>query len=55
MCTSNHNILTKTIIITVNDEPVGRKLIIDSVTYAPVIETDSAQHMHKMEINPPAV
>ncbi|GGH56740.1 hypothetical protein [Paenibacillus silvae] len=55
MCTSDHNTLTKTIIITVNGEPVGRKLIIDSVTYAPVPETDCVQYMHNMEINPPAV
>ena len=31
---------TKTIMITVNGEPIGRKLIIDSVTYAPIAETE---------------
>ncbi|WP_186331429.1 hypothetical protein [Paenibacillus xylanexedens] len=55
MYASNQNASTKTIMITLNGEPVGRKLIIDSVTYAPVDQTDSAQYLHKMEHNHPAV
>ncbi|MGF6356412.1 hypothetical protein ABIE27_004330 [Paenibacillus sp. 4624] len=55
MYVSNQSTSTKTIMITLNGEPVGRKLIIDSVTYAPVAETDNAQYMHKMEHNHPAV
>ncbi|WP_342554589.1 hypothetical protein [Paenibacillus sp. FSL R7-0652] len=55
MYVSNQTTATKTIMITVNGEPVGRKLIIDSVTYAPVSETDSTQYMHKMEIDHSAV
>ena len=55
MYVSNQSASTKTIMITLNGEPVGRKLIIDSVTYAPVNQTDSAQYMHKIEHNHPAV
>lgn len=55
MYVPNESTSTKTIMITLNGEPVGRKLIIDSVTYAPVAETDSAQYMHKMEHNQQAV
>lgn len=55
MYASNQNTSTKTIMITLNGEPVGRKLIIDSVTYAPVAETDSVQYMHKIECNNRAV
>ena len=55
MYVSNQSTSTKTIMITLNGEPVGRKLIIDSVTYAPVAETDSVQYMHKLERNHSAV
>ncbi|WFR62623.1 hypothetical protein P9222_31455 [Paenibacillus amylolyticus] len=55
MYTAEQNTSTKTIMITVNGEPVGRKLVIDSVTYAPVIEADGTQVLHKMGINHPTV
>ncbi|MFX3651148.1 MAG: hypothetical protein ACE3K2_05015 [Paenibacillus sp.] len=55
MYTANQNTSTKTIMITVNGEPVGRKLVIDSVTYAPVIEADGAHILHKMGIDHPTV
>ncbi|MEK4662123.1 hypothetical protein MHH93_09515 [Priestia sp. FSL H7-0729] len=55
MYTANQNTSTKTIMITVNGEPVGRKLVIDSVTYAPVIEADGTQVLHKMGMNHPTV
>ncbi|MBT2287375.1 hypothetical protein J7E78_28190 [Paenibacillus polymyxa] len=55
MYTTDQNTSTKTIMITVNGEPVGRKLVIDSVTYAPVNEADGAQHLHKMGIGRPTV
>ncbi|WP_405155596.1 hypothetical protein [Paenibacillus sp. FSL K6-0108] len=41
---------TKTIKITVNGEPIGRELIIDSITYAPITEPDSIQDLHKIGI-----
>ncbi|MFS0870703.1 hypothetical protein [Paenibacillus xylanilyticus] len=40
MYTTEQTTPTKTIMITVNGEPIGRKLIIDSVTYAPVTEPE---------------
>ncbi|MEK4074706.1 MULTISPECIES: hypothetical protein [Paenibacillus] len=55
MYTADQNTSTKTIMITVNGEPVGRKLVIDSVTYAPVNEADSVQYLHKMGIDHPTV
>ncbi|WP_181151035.1 hypothetical protein [Paenibacillus sp. PCH8] len=55
MYTADQNTSTKTIMITVNGEPVGRKLVIDSVTYAPIAEADSVQYLHKMGMNQPNV
>ncbi|WP_340019496.1 hypothetical protein [Paenibacillus sp. FSL H3-0457] len=55
MYTTDQNTSTKTIMITVNGEPVGRKLVIDSVTYAPVNEVDGVQYLHKMGIDHPTV
>ncbi|WP_186333534.1 hypothetical protein [Paenibacillus xylanexedens] len=51
MYAADQNTSTKTIIITVNGEPVGRKLVIDSVTYAPVTKADVTQYLHKMGID----
>jgi len=55
MYTTDQNTSTKTIMITVNGEPVGRKLVIDSVTYAPVNEADGVQYLHKMGVDHPTV
>lgn len=41
--------------ITVNGEPIGRELIIDSITYAPITEPDSVQSLHKMGIDPSTI
>ncbi|MBR2567209.1 MAG: hypothetical protein IKE29_21715 [Paenibacillus sp.] len=54
MYTQKPNTLTKTIVITVNGEPVGRKLIIDSVTFAPVSETECT-FIDKMESDHPMI
>ncbi|MGC5775624.1 hypothetical protein [Paenibacillus pabuli] len=55
MYTSEQTTTTKTIMITVNGEPIGRELIIDSVTYAPVNNPESLQSLHKMGANSTAV
>ncbi|WP_336759251.1 hypothetical protein [Paenibacillus sp. USHLN196] len=55
MYTADQNTSTKTIMITVNGEPVGRKLVIDSVTYAPVTEAGNTQNLQKMGIDHPTV
>lgn len=54
MYRADQNTSTKTIMITVNGEPV-RKLVIDSVTYAPVSEEDAVPYLHKMGLDHPTV
>jgi hypothetical protein len=51
MYTTKQAATTKTIMITVNGEPIGRELIIDSITYAPITNPDSIQNSHKMGMN----
>ncbi|NUU78506.1 hypothetical protein [Paenibacillus xylanilyticus] len=51
MYTTEQTTPTKTIMITVNGEPIGRKLIIDSVTYAPVTEPEWAPSMTDLGMN----
>lgn len=55
MYTTKQAATTKTIMITVNGEPIGRELIIDSITYAPITEPDSVQNLHKMGIKPSTI
>ncbi|WP_440117095.1 hypothetical protein [Paenibacillus sp. QZ-Y1] len=55
MYTTEQATTTKTIMITVNGEPVGRELIIDSITYALITEPESVQSSHKMGMNQPTV
>ncbi|GAB1157498.1 hypothetical protein YWY31_35230 [Paenibacillus illinoisensis] len=55
MYTTEQTTPTKTIMITVNGEPIGRKLIIDSVTYAPVREPEWVASMTEMGMNQPTV
>ena len=55
MYTTEQTTSTKTIMITVNGKPIGRKLIIDSVTYAPVSNPDALHSLHKMGMDSPAV
>ncbi|WP_162842433.1 hypothetical protein [Paenibacillus sp. O199] len=55
MYTTKQAATTKTIMITVNGEPIGRELIIDSITYAPITEPDSVQSLHKMGIYPSTI
>ncbi|MDN4600357.1 MULTISPECIES: hypothetical protein [Paenibacillus] len=55
MYTTEQAATTKTIMITVNGEPIGRELIIDSITYAPITEPESVQKLHKMGMNPSAI